>query len=327
MDKSPTEYSLGIVIINFRTPEMTVNCLASLLPGLQSLDCKVAVVDNNSEDDSCVYIAQWLQENDADNLVQLVESKFNGGFAFGNNLGIKAINARNYLLLNSDTLVRGQAIATLLETAERYPESGLISPRMEWEDGQPQESCFRFINPLSELSKAAQTGFIDRFLHRFLVSLDVGKEISSPPWTSFACVLIKAEVLNKVGFLDEGYFMYYEDTEYCLRARRAGWKITHNPEARVVHLIGGSSKLEENMQQKKRLPRYYYQSRTRFFYQAYGIFGLTMANLCWMCGRLVSKLRQLAGRKDKASFDNQWLDIWLNYRSPLGRYTHPQQVS
>ena len=74
MDKNLTEYTLGIVIINFRTPKMTINCLASLLPGLQTLDCRVVNVDNNSEDDSCVHIAQWLEENDEDNHVQLVES-------------------------------------------------------------------------------------------------------------------------------------------------------------------------------------------------------------------------------------------------------------
>jgi N-acetylglucosaminyl-diphospho-decaprenol L-rhamnosyltransferase len=326
MDKDSSGHLLGIVIINFRTPDMTINCIASLLPELQSLDCKVVVVDNNSADDSCLLIAQWLEENDKAGIVQLVESEFNGGFSYGNNLGIKAVKARNYLLLNSDTLVQGQAIDILLDTAEQYPDSGLISPRMEWESGEPQESCFRFNNPLSEFSKAAQTGFIDRYLRRFLVSLDPGDEIVSPPWTSFACVLIKSKVLNDVGLLDEGYFMYYEDTEFCHRARRAGWQITHNPSARVVHLIGGSSKLGESMQKKKRLPRYYYESRTRYFYQAYGRPGLTLANICWMAGRLISKLRQLAGRKDKAALENQWRDIWSHFGSPLGSYTHPQQI-
>ena len=137
-------YLLGIVIINYRTPEMTINCLASLLPQLQSLDCKVAVVDNNSADGSCATITQWLDENDSNDVVELVESTFNGGFSYGNNLGIKAIAARYYLLLNSDALVQGRAIDILLETAEQYPGSGLFSPRMEGEDGEPQESCFQF---------------------------------------------------------------------------------------------------------------------------------------------------------------------------------------
>lgn len=324
MDKNSAEYSLGIVIINFRTPQMTTDCLATLLPGVQSLDVKIAVVDNNSGDDSCALISDWLELNDASGHVQLVKSTFNGGFSYGSNFGIKSISARNYLLLNSDTQVQGSAISKLLDTADEYSAAGFISPRMEAEDGQPQESCFRFANPLSEFCKAAQTGIIDRCLQRFLVSLPVSDEIESPPWTSFACVLIKAEVLNDVGMLDEGYFMYFEDTEYCRRARRAGWEITHNPAARIVHLIGGSSKLDETMQRKKRLPKYYYESRTRYFYQTYGLLGLTFANFCWLAGRLISKSRQLCGRKDKAAFDNQWLDIWSNYWRPLAPYTHPQ---
>lgn len=326
MDRDSTDCLLGVVIINYRTPKMTIECLTSLLTEVRSIDCKVVVVDNNSGDSSCAQIGRWIHENVVNNTVQLIKSEFNGGFSYGNNLGIKAVKARNYLLLNSDTLVQNQAISTMLETAEQYPGSGLISPRMESGESEVQESCFRFFNPLSEFSKAAQTGFIDRLLQRFLVSIPAGDEVVSPPWTSFACVLIKAEVLRDVGLLDEGYFMYFEDTEFCLRARRAGWQITHNPSARIAHLIGGSSKLGERMQQKKRLPRYYYESRTRFFYQAYGRTGLTLANICWMGGRLVSKMRQLAGRKDKAAFENQWLDIWSHYASPLRPYTHPQQV-
>ena len=325
MDDNLKDYLLGIVIINYRTPEMTINCLSSLLPELQGVDCKVVVVDNNSGDDSCALIGRWLQQHDANEFVKLVESEFNGGFSYGNNLGIKTVSARHYLLLNSDTLVHDNAITNLLDTAAQYPKSGLISPRMQGEDGVAQESCFRFQNPLSEFSKAAQTGFIDRWLNRFLVSLPATDEISFPPWTSFACVLIKAEVLDAVGLLDEGYFMYFEDTEFCLRARRAGWQITHDPSARIVHLIGGSSKLGDSMQNKKRLPRYYYESRARYFCQANGRLGLTLANLGWMCGRLVSKLRELAGRKDKASIKNQWLDIWTHYANPLAPYTHPQQ--
>ena len=77
---------------------------------------------------------------------------------------------------------------------------------------------------------------------------------------------------------------------------------------------------------KKRLPSYFYESRSRYFYQAYGRLGLTLANICWMGGRLLSKMRQLAGRKDKAAPENQWLDIWSHYTSPLEPYTHPQQV-
>jgi hypothetical protein len=149
----------------------------------------------------------------------------------------------------------------------------------------------------------------------------VQENIIRPQWTSFACVLIRDEVFQSVGLLDDGYFMYYEDVEFCHRAVRAGWQIVHNPKARVVHLRGGSSPVKEHSRLKKRLPKYFYESRTRFFYQAYGGLGLLMANLMWWAGRLVSFSRQMLGRPDKAAIEGQWLDIWTNWLRPLTPYT------
>jgi hypothetical protein len=145
-----------------------------------------------------------------------------------------------------------------------------------------------------------------------------------PDWTSFACVLIRAEVFDRIGLLDEGYFMYFEDVEFCYRARKAGWRVVHNPAARVVHLRGGSSPVKERTRLRRRLPRYFHESRTRFFYQLYGWPGLTAANLMWWAGRLVSKAQQIfMGRADKTAIEHQWLDIWINWLQPLRPYTPP----
>jgi len=226
--------------------------------------------------------------------------------------------------LNSDTLVRPGAIKTLLDTATKFPEAGLISPRLEWPDGNGQESCFRFHSPLAEMSYASQTGLIDRFLANYRVALPVQTKIAWPEWTSFACVLIKDEVFRQIGLLDEEYFMYYEDVEFCYRASKAGWSIVHNPEARVVHLRGGSSPVKKQTIMKKRVPRYFYESRARYFYQTYGWMGLTAANFLWWAGRMLSKTRQMMGRSDKSAIEGQWLDIWINWLSPLKPYTLPK---
>jgi hypothetical protein len=152
----------------------------------------------------------------------------------------------------------------------------------------------------------------------------VQTEIAWPQWTSFACVLIKDEVFQQIGLLDEGYFMYYEDVEFCHRANKAGWPIVHNPEARVVHLRGGSSSVKKQTKLKKRVPRYFYESRTRYYYQTYGWVGLTAANLLWWSGRTISKTRQIMGRSDKIAIEGQWLDIWTNWLNPLKPYTAPK---
>jgi hypothetical protein len=112
-----------------------------------------------------------LKEHDVDGKARLLRSVSNLGFADGNNQGIRAQRARFYLLLNSDTLVRSGAIATLLDTAERFPEAGLYSPRLEWPDGNGQESCFRFHTPYSELISASQTGVFARILSGYVIAM------------------------------------------------------------------------------------------------------------------------------------------------------------
>ncbi len=315
---------LSCVIVNYRTPQYLIDCLPGLLSEIEGIDASVTIVDNKSGDDSVEIIREWISSNGPDRKVCVIESFSNAGFAAGNNIGIKAQKAQYYLLLNSDTLVRPGAIRTILDTAINFPEAGLISPRLEWPNGTGQESCFRFPVPLIEMIYASQTGLIDWLLGKYIVALPVQTQTAWPQWTSFACVLIKDEVFQQIGLLDDGYFMYYEDVEFCYRARKAGWAIVHNPEARVVHLRGGSSPVKKQTRLKKRVPRYFYESRTRYYYQTYGWLGLTAANLLWWMGRAVSKTRQMMGRSDKAAIEGQWLDIWTNWLNPLKPYTLPK---
>jgi GT2 family glycosyltransferase len=201
---------------------------------------------------------------------------------------------------------------------------GLVSPRLEWPDGKPQESCFRYHRPISELINSAGTGFITRLLAEYEVPMRVSDERSFPEWTSFACVMIRREVLDQVGLMDDGIFMYFEDVEFCFRAREAGWKILHEPAARVVHLRGGSSPVKSLAGKRKRLPRYFYEARTRYFYKLYGGMGLLAANSWWTFGWTISLLRSLSGKRYRSpNCKAQWRDIWINFWRPMAPYTHP----
>jgi len=232
---------------------------------------------------------------------------------------MNAIDADYYLLLNSDTIVRQEAIAKLMDIANQFPDVGMFSPRLEWEDGKAQESCFRFHHPLSEIIQPACTGIVDNLLKRYVVALPVCDAISRPEWTSFACVLIRKQVFLDVGLMDDDFFMYYEDSEFCFRAKKAGWGILNNPEARVVHLRGGSSNVKSNAEARKRLPKYYYESRTKYYYKCFGCGGLFFANICWILGRSISMLRELTGNKKPHVCEKQWFDIWTNFFTPNRR--------
>jgi len=319
-------YQLAIVIINYKTPQMLIDCLKSLLPELDKLNAKVVVVDNLSLDNSLQLIQQWIDENAVGGLVELHASSVNSGFSGGNNMVISALEAKYYLLLNSDTLVRKGAISTLLNAAINNKEAGLISPRLEWPDAIPQESCFRFHTPISQLIGSANTGFITKILQKYSVPFAISEQPAYYDWTSFACVLIRAEVFKQIGLMDDGYFMYFEDVAFAYHAQQAGWKVLNIPDAHVVHLRGGSSPLKAQVKLGKRLPRYFYESRTRFFYQVYGRFGLLMANLFWTLGYGVSLLRALFSSSYQSNIPAyQKRDIWINFLNPLKKYIHPDE--
>jgi hypothetical protein len=211
-----------------------------------------------------------------------------------------------------------QIFSAILETAEANPDSGLFAPRLEDEDGTPQISCFRFHNPASELIRGATTGFITNWFSRYNVPLNITPEADRIEWASFACILVRHEMFVAIGQMDEGYFLYFEDSEYCLRAHRAGWGIAYVQAARTVHHRGGSAPVKALAKENKRLPAYYYASRTRFFYQAYGWAGLVFANILWVIGRIIANLRRLIGRPVPKAKESEQMDIWCNIFSPLG---------
>ncbi|MBR8828129.1 MAG: glycosyltransferase family 2 protein [Gomphosphaeria aponina SAG 52.96 = DSM 107014] len=308
---------LAIIIINYRTPNLVIDCLASLQNEVERGQELVIVVDNASGDNSVEKIEEAITANKWNQWVQVFSSAVNGGFSAGNNMGIKAVTADAYLLLNSDTIVRAGALKCLLEAMETHPEAGLISPRLEWLDGKPQISCFRYHSLLSEMIDAAATSLVTKLLKSYDVPIPVSDTPIEPEWTSFACVLIRREVIEQIGLMDEGYFMYYDDVSYCRKARNAGWKILHWPKARVVHLRGGSGTLKADVASLSRPPAYLYASRSRYFARFYGTVGLWVANLFWLAGRSISLARELIGNKQPHICKHKAQDIWMNWLMPL----------
>ena len=302
---------VAVVIINHQTPQLVIDCLHSFYAELDA-HTRVVIVDNASKDGSLTILRDWISLNDKNGLVSLVESPRNQGFAAGNNLGIRYIDAEYYLLLNSDTIVRPGAIEQLVAIAKCYPRAGIISPRLEWPDGTPQESCFRDHTPVSELINAARTGPITNALKKYDVPMPVSSAAVRPQWTSFACVLLRRSMLEEIGLMDECFFMYYEDAALCRRARSFGWEVLHDPTAKVVHLRGGSSPVKRLAKRQRRLPRYFYESRSRYFVTVYGRSGLILANLLWLLGRSISKGREIVGGRPRQVPERQWLDIWTD---------------
>jgi N-acetylglucosaminyl-diphospho-decaprenol L-rhamnosyltransferase len=315
---------LGIVIVNYKTPTLVVDCLTSLEKEVQMGQDQVVVVDNASGDRSVEQIEAAIAEHQWSNWVQVLPSPSNGGFSAGNNLGLQAIDAEAYLLLNSDTLVRPGSLDTLKKVLQERPDAGIIGPRLEWPDGTSQISCFRHRSPLSETIASAATGPITKLLKSFDVPLPVSDTPIEPDWLSFACVLIRRQVVDRIGLMDEGYFMYREDNDYCRRAQDAGWRILYWPQARVVHLRGGSGPVKAAISTRKRPPQYLYASRSRYFAKFYGKTGLWAANFLWLAGRSFSLAREWVGNKPPHTCDREAIDIWTNWLEPMKNDSPPR---
>lgn len=309
--------ALAIIILNYRTPRMTADCIDSLQsevrPGVQ-----VIVVDNASGDGSADMLEQHVRERGFSGWVRVVRSPVNGGFSAGNNLGIRAVFAHAYVLLNSDTLVRPGALSELCRVLDEQPEVGVIGPSFEDGDGRALESCFPCLpHPLSELVRAANTGLIASALQRYHVVPILSEQPCEPLWMPFACVVIRRAVIDAIGLLDEGFFMYFEDVDYCIRARAAGFKLSYWPRSRVVHLVGKSSNVTAKEAARRRAPPYYYAARSRYFAKHFGHRGLWLANTSWVAGRAVSKMRELLVPTYGAVREREWLDIWIHAAQPL----------
>ena len=326
---SPGEFRarhvLGVSIINYRTPEMTLAAVRSVLADAGDLDLQVAVVDNASGDGSAEAIAGWIATERPAPPVALVRSATNTGFSGGHNQGIAAIPAEHYLILNSDAELRPGCLAALMVAARAHPGAGLLAPRLEGADGAVQTSRFRDPTPASEIVRAAASAPVTRALARHVVAPGPDLPAAETGWVSFAAVLIRAAALEATGPMDEGYFLYFEDADFCRRARAAGWGIRAVPEARVVHHRGGSAPVKALAARHARLPAYYYAARTRYFRRAHGPAGPLMANLGWHLGRALAQARRLLGRPVPPAIEGEAVDIWTNFRDPFGDRRAPRE--
>jgi N-acetylglucosaminyl-diphospho-decaprenol L-rhamnosyltransferase len=293
---------LCIVIVNHRTADQVLEALASLDGQVDPVTDQVVIVDNDSRDDSVSRIDAAIAQRGYGAWCTLVRSLRNAGDAAGNNVGIRAADADCYLLLRPDVRVRPGAISLLLAEMKAHPGAGILGPRLEAADGAPHRSCFRDHTPVSELLSAAKTRPISAVLRRYQVPLPVADDAIEVEWVSFACVLLRREVIEKVGLLDEGYFMYFEDSDYCRAARAVGFRVRYCPQARVVHLRRAAAAKSPGGP-RKRGPRYFYASRTRYFRKGYGPFGPWVAN---------SLGRELSGTKRPHTCRRQWLDNWID---------------
>jgi len=230
---------LSVVIVSWNTRELTFAALRSFLPA-DDLPLEVVVVDNASSDGSADAIEAAFPG------VQVIRNERNVGFAGGVNVGLRASRHPLVLLLNPDTRVVGDVLSRLVDYASAHPEAGIVGPRVLNEDGTLQASRFRFPSLLNLLLEATYLPKLlpgSRFFDRERLG---GSDAATPARVeavSGCCFLVRRSVLDGVGVLDESFFMYAEETDFCYRAWQAGFEVHYAPVGEIVHLHGASSRL------------------------------------------------------------------------------------
>lgn len=293
--------ALQIVVLNFRTPEMTLDCVETALRETEGLDAGITIVENGSGDGSYARIrAEGLARGWLDGRrVALIDSGWNGGFGAGNNVGIRAgmpdgRQADLVYLLNSDAFPRPGAIARLIDHLDSHPEAGIACSRLRGSDDLPHETAFRFPSAGGEFENAAQTGPITRLLKNKVVALPQPDRTLPVDWSAGASMMIRTEVLDRIGLFDETFFLYFEETDLCRRAAQAGWQ-THYVWDSVVTHIGSAS---TGMKTWAKVPDYWYDSRQHYFQKHHGRAGALMATLASVAGNGLWRLRCLIQRRD-----------------------------
>jgi N-acetylglucosaminyl-diphospho-decaprenol L-rhamnosyltransferase len=266
------------VVVNYKTPEMT---LASIEATLRALRClgggwKITVVDNDSQDGSFAKLchavcAHQRARHPGWEAVEVTSASYNGGYGAGNNVAIlRALGSDSppeyVYVLNSDAFPEENAITHLLDYLDCHPQVGIVGSYIHGEDGQPHTTAFRFPSISGEFEGSMRLGFVSRLLKNHIVPLGVPNCTRKVDWLAGASMMIRRRVIEAIGLFDETFFLYFEETDLCRRALMTGWSTVYVRESTVMHIGSATT----GMKRWKKIPEYWFDSRRHYFVKNHG---------------------------------------------------------
>ena len=295
--------SLLTVILNWRTPDMTLKAVASALVALAGIDGALVIVDNDSGDGSFEILSKEVAARGWDGgpqSVRVLQAGRNGGFGAGNNFGMRAGLAKGarpdfVYILNSDAFPEPGAIKALMDHLTAHPETGFAGSFIHGDDNVPHRTAFRFPSIPAEFEAQVRFGPISRLLSRYIVARPVPNITCRVDWLAGASLMMRQSVLDHIGLFDEQFFLYFEETDLCRRAARAGWPTDYVVESRVLHIGSVST----GMKHWTRIPGFWLDSRLHYFVKNHGRFYAFAATLAHLAGGVLWRLRLAVQRKDR----------------------------
>jgi GT2 family glycosyltransferase len=267
------QLDVSVIIVNWNTKDLLRDCIASIYEQAGEVAYEVIVVDNDSIDGSVDMVKSSFPD------VILVENSENKGYAAGSNLGIRKARGRYVLILNSDTIICDAAIEKTVRYADAHPEAAVVGCQVRESAEEIQMTSFRFPSLLnlflrvSGLAKAFSNNHFFGREHMLWWQRNSEREVDV---ISGMFMLVRRDAISEVGQLDEDYFLYFEETDWCYRFAKAGWKRLFWPGAKIIHLDGGGKSIgSRNLKLRIQMQK----SHLLFFRKHYGVFKYVFARI------------------------------------------------
>lgn len=273
---------LSFIIVNWNTRQLLIDCISSIYATVTGLSCQISVIDNGSEDDSVKAVHDQFPR------VLAIENKENRGFAAAVNQVLDKNTAIYSVLLNTDTLLQKDAIQVMYSFMEQHKDVGIVGAQLQKPDGTRQHSYDNYPTLATELfNKSLLRWLFPKKYPSKKQPIIQPMEVES---IIGACMMIRNEAIRDVGKLDEDYFFFLEETDWCYRMQKAGWKVYHVPDARIIHL-GGQSKKKAPWQSQVE----YCRSLYIFFKKNRSAFSYTIIRMLYLIRIILNLAVNLAG--------------------------------
>ncbi len=270
-----------VLILVRNTPGLLVQCLQSFYDALLKKGWQFIVVDNGSEEDVRPMLRTGFPA------VEVIRSEQNLGFAAGNNLGLRAAKGECVILINSDVIAPADVLESLADTMRSDLRLGAMSPGLFTAHGEPQAFAFGdAASPAYLVLRGVRSILGLGPMHNWSV-----KDPLEAEWVSAACLCVRRKTIEETGELDERFLLYFEDVDWCLRMRAAGWKIIYNPRLRVTHL-GGATRLDGSIDRRK----LYHRSLLLFCEKHYGRGWKLLIQMLLLVYRALAAIRAASAR-------------------------------
>lgn len=295
------ETEVSIIIVNYNTKTLTEQCILSVVEYTRDVQYEIIVVDNASNDESI----PLLESLNKKGIINLIKSKKNLGFAGGNNLGIKKAKGKYLLLLNSDTMLNDNVIGNVYRWMEDNKDVGVATCALTGTDNVRQAPGGNLPNLLNVISwmTIEDLPFIDKIIKPFHPKKFEQKEPSELGWVTGTFFFIRKKVIDQIGVLDEDFFMYTEEVEFCYRAREKDWKMFYLPQHDIVHIGKASSNNKFALTQEIKGIKLFFRKHSPTWQYPILIMFLTLGSLL----RVIAY--SILGRKEQSEI---YVDIFKN---------------